>query len=291
MSASFSATAGRRSASGASARARRSARASGSAVSTSRVRWSSVSPERPSACARSARSYDARTCSHGRAGPAMHPRAVSEASSPARRRPWASGTSSSVESSGMSAPVDGLEHHPGQRTAHGPRLRLRHDHRRQRASAASTRPGRPPPGRARSATRRAGRRPAVRGAARGRGRSWPARRCGRRRSRPTARRCRRTPAPRSPRAGRPGCRRPRRAPTSPARPPGPRCGRRTAARRWSVRCAPRRGRAGRRPPWPAPSACPGSAPRRPPASERKPPSASCTALPMISPMPPLSAPS
>ena len=102
MSASFSATAGRRSARGASARARRSARASGSAVSTSRVRWSSVSPERPSAWARSARSYDARTWSHGRAGPAMHPRAVSEASSPARRRPWASGTRSSVASSDMS---------------------------------------------------------------------------------------------------------------------------------------------------------------------------------------------
>ncbi len=36
---------------------------------------------------------------------------------------------------------------------------------------------------------------------------------------------------------------------------------------------------------------PGSAPRRPPASDKNPPSASCTALRMISPMLPLSAPS
>ena len=74
-------------------------------------------------------------------------------------------------------------------------------------SAVSTRRGPPPPARARSATRRAGRRPTARAAARARARSWPARRCGRPRSRPTARRCRRTPARRTPRAARPGCRR------------------------------------------------------------------------------------
>ena len=176
---------------------------------------------------------------------------------------------------GHVGPVDGLEDHPGQRAADRPAPAPPARSPRSACSAASTRPGRPPPGRARPVTRRAGRRPAVRAAARAPGRSWPARRCARPRSRPTARRCRRTPAPRSPRAGRPGCRQRRRAPTSRATPPGPRCGRRTAARRWSARCAPRHGRAGRRPPWPARSACRGRrrAGRRPAKESRPAPAA------------------
>ena len=155
------------------------------------------------------------------------------------------------------APVDGLEHHAGQGAAHGPGLRLRHDHGRQRGR-------RRPLGAVRRLLHVLGRRPVEQvggqpfeqplAHASGRGQLVGVARHARGRQLvDVGEHQLREAAP----AARPGCRRPRPARTSPATPPGRRCGRRTAARRWSVRCAPRRGRAGRRPPWPARSACRG----------------------------------
>ena len=278
--------------SGASTRARRSAAPRGRRSAPARrgaPRCRCRRPQRAGPAA--ARSYDARTSSHGRAGPGD--RAAARERPEQRPAPAAVGVRDEQQHhavavrrrGGGSVDCEGLA---GERVEHRAHLRLRHDHRGQRL-------GRRPVGalgggldRLGRRRRRAGARPAARAAAGGPGRWWPARRCGRRRSRPRARRCRRRPARRTG----PACRRRRRcAPrsrTSPARRPGRRCGTPRAARRPTVRCAPRPGRAGRR------RRRPGRWASGPPrsgraASEMKPPRASCTALRMVSPIGPLSA--
>ena len=95
--------ASRSSASGASTCARRSASAAGRRRGPARqVRLGVERPSpAPSRSARSARSYDARTSSHGRAGPTTASRPAQRAQQAAAARPAASGTSSTRELGGL----------------------------------------------------------------------------------------------------------------------------------------------------------------------------------------------
>ena len=151
---------------------------------------------RPSACARSARSYDARTCSHGRAGPAMHPRspaprAARRAGGRGRRGPGA------APRVGHVVAVDGLQGHARDRAEHRPRLRLGDDHRGQGGRWRPARRARPPRHVVgRRAVEQVAAEPFEQPLAHPAAAS-PARRCGRPRWPRTARRCRRTPARRS----------------------------------------------------------------------------------------------
>ncbi len=227
-------------------------------------RWSSVSPESPAASARRARSYDARTC---------EPRTGRPGDAPAVGRAVASrrGPAATVR-------VGHQQQRPARRGRAGPRRpgASRRAARRAAAApgpparsppsasrAAPTRPARPPPGRARGSTvEQVGGEPleqplahppgggqlvGVPGHARGRQLVDVGEHQLGEAGQGVGRRC----PPRTAVA------------TSRATPPGRRSGRPAAGRRSSGRCAPHRGRAGRRPPWPARSAYAGRLPRVP----------------------------
>ena len=129
----------------------------------------------------------------------MQPRAVEgRAAAPARRRPWASGTSSSVASSGMSARSAACRRCPARprRAPAGPATPARSRRSAWSAASSSARSAAACTSSVGDAVEQVGGEPFEQ-PLRGPGRWSRARRCARRRWRPTARRCRRRPAPRS----------------------------------------------------------------------------------------------